>query len=265
MISRTFDLLDRYASHFMHDNVLNGKVNGKWKGYSAKEYIDLSHAFAYGLMALDIKKGDKIISISNNRPEWNFADMGMAMCGIIHVPVFPSLNTEEYKFIIKHSDVKLLIISDRSIFNKIEGIVNKERTSVINVYSFDHLEGVKNWKEIVELGNSRKDEFREKLEDIKTGINEEDFASLIYTSGTTGPPKGVMLSHKNMIKNALAAAEVFGLGPDDKYLSILPLCHVGGRMGNYQTHYSGSRIYYVENKRNKKINIFLGCTPGFTL
>jgi len=245
-ILRTFDLLDRYAKHFNRDNVLNIKENGKWQGYSATEYIKLAHSFAYGLMAMGYQQEDKIVSVSNNRPEWNFIDMGMAMLGVVHVPVFPSLSVNEYGYILKHSDAKLVIVSDKSLYKLLEQ-GNKKVQGGIEIYSFDLLEGVKNWKEIVDLGNRHEEKYLEKLETIKMKIKEEDLATLIYTSGTTGVAKGVMLSHKNLVQNFLAASEVFGLKPDYKYLSILPLCHVGGRMGNYQTQFSGSSIYYAEN------------------
>ncbi len=245
-ILRTFDLLDRYATHFNHDNVLNIKEKGTWKGYSATEYINSAHSFSYGLLAMGYQKGDKIVSVSNNRPEWNFVDMGMTMLGVVHVPVFPSLNIDEYHYILEHSDAKLVIVSNKNLYKRLVA-ANEKLPNKIEIYSFDKLEGVKNWKEIVNLGNNRRDEFGGKLEDMKKEIKEEDFATLIYTSGTTGTAKGVMLSHRNLVQNFLAASEVFGLGPKDKYLSILPLCHVGGRMGNYQTQYSGSRIYYAEN------------------
>lgn len=246
MITRTFDLLDRYAGHFMQDNVLNSKVNGQWKGCSAEEYIRLSHAFAYGLMALGLKKGDKIISVSNNRPEWNFIDMGMAMTGVVHVPVFTSLSVKEYTYICDHSGAKFIIVSDRALSDKLLDAA-KLAEGEFEIYSFNKIEGVKNWEEIILAGESNKDKYYGELEAIKKEIREDDFASLIYTSGTTGAAKGVMLSHKNMVQNAMAAAKVFGLGPGNKYLSILPLCHVGGRMGNYQTQYSGCPIYYAEN------------------
>ena len=245
-ITRKFDLLDCYASNFNRANVLNAKENGKWKGYSAKEYIDFAHSFAYGLMSLGLEPGDKIVTISSNRPEWNFVDMGMAMLGVVHVPVFPSLSTKEYSYILKHSDAKLVILSAKKLFQQISE-AKKEVSENIEIYSIETIEGAKNWKEIVELGKNHAGDYQEKLEDIKKKISENDFATLIYTSGTTGVAKGVMLSHKNLVQNFLAASEVFGLGPEDKYLSILPLCHVGGRMGNYQTQYSGSSIYYAEN------------------
>ena len=238
-ITRTFDLLDRYKKQFYRTNVLNFKKNGKWQGYSAAEYIELSHNFAYGLMALGFNGGDKIITVSNNRPEWNFVDMGMAMAGIVHVPVFPTMSNAEYQHIITHSDAGLIIVSDKKLFNQFLSVLKKRDTN-LEVYTFDVVDEAKNWKSIVELGKSRKDEFWEELEVRKERIGENDFATLIYTSGTTGTAKGVMLSHKNMVHNFLAASAIFELKPTDKYLSILPLCHVGGRMGNYQTQYSGA-------------------------
>ncbi len=245
-ITRTFDLLDRYKTQFYRNNVLNFKKNGKWQGYSAAEYIELSHNFAYGLMALGFNGGDKIITVSNNRPEWNFVDMGMAMAGIVHVPVFPTMSNAEYQHIITHSDAGLIIVSDKKLFNQFSAVL-KNNDKNLELYTFDVVDEAKNWKSIVELGKSRKDEFWEELEVRKERIDENDFATLIYTSGTTGTAKGVMLSHKSLVHNFLAASTIFELKPTDKYLSILPLCHVGGRMGNYQTQYSGASIYYAEN------------------
>jgi long-chain acyl-CoA synthetase len=253
-ITRTFDLLDRYATLHNRNNVLNFKEKGAWRGYSAAEYIELSHSFAYGLMAMGLTRGDKIITISNNRPEWNFGDMGIAMTGVVHVPVFPSLSSAEYEYILNHSDAAQVIVSGKKLFKQFSGVIEKINRK-IEIYTFDKVEGAKNWMEIVESGRNRKEDFWEELEDMKESIQPDDFATLIYTSGTTGVAKGVMLSHKNLVHNFLAASEIFGLKPTDKYLSILPLCHVGGRMGNYQTQYSGSSIYYAENMGTIAVNM----------
>ncbi len=245
-VTRTFDLLNRYQENFDKEDALVAKENGKWVKYSTRQYIDYAYAFSYGLLALGIKKGDKIVTVSNNRPEWNFADMGMAMTGVVHVPVFPSLNTDEYKYILEHSDAKAVIVSDKRLYE----IINPAYEQVKDLkyfYSFDKIEGVKNWMDIIEYGRKNADQFKEEVEKIKNEIVPDDFATLIYTSGTTGAAKGVMLSHKNLVRNFLAAAEIFCLKPENKYLSVLPLCHVGGRMGNYQTQYSGTGIYYAEN------------------
>jgi len=245
-ITRTFDLLDRYQDKFIKDDALVAKQNGKWKKHSTQEYIDNSYFFSYGLLAKDFKKGDKIATISNNRPEWNFVDMGMSMVGVVHVPLYSSLSTTEYENVLKHSDCRLVFISDNKLLEKIKPVIDKIST-IEDIYTFDSIKNEKNWEEIVSLGKKSEIYYKEELEKIKSGIKADDFASLIYTSGTTGTSKGVMLSHTNMVKNFLAAAEVFALKPEQKFLSILPLCHVGGRMGNYQTQYSGCSLYYAES------------------
>jgi len=246
-MEKIFDLLDRYKNLFAHkEDALCAKENGVWVKYSTKEYIDYSYNFSYGLLELGLKKGDKIITIANNRPEWNFVDMGMSMAGIIHVPVFTSLNTAEYQYIIDHSEAKLIIVSDNRLFKAVKPAISSINHDIL-VYSFDDIDGVKNWKEIIETGKKNSDKHKPAVESIKNSVKPDDFASLIYTSGTTGKAKGVKLTHRNIVSNFLAAADVFKLKQEDKYLSILPLCHVGGRMGNYQTQYSGASIYYAEN------------------
>jgi long-chain acyl-CoA synthetase len=245
-VERTFDLLERYRDLFVKDDALCGKQNGVWVKYSSRNYIDYSYNFSYGLLELGIKKGDMIITVSNNRPEWNFVDLGMSMIGVIHVPVFTSLNTDEYKYIINHCKAKMVIVSDRKLFKIINPALSETGRSIL-FYSFDDIEGIKNWKEIVENGKLNAEKQSQAVETLKGSIQPDDFASLIYTSGTTGKAKGVKLTHRNMVSNFISAASVFNLKPENKYLSILPLCHVGGRLGNYQTQYSGSSIYYAEN------------------
>jgi long-chain acyl-CoA synthetase len=254
VVTRNFDLLDRYKEFYSKEDALCAKQNGVWVKFSTADYLEYSYDFSYGLLGLGLRKGDKIITVSNNRPEWNFADLGMAMIGVIHVPVFTSLNTSEYEHIITHSDAKMVIISDEKLLKVIKPATDKCGLSD-NVISFEDIKGVKNWKEIIEFGKQNRDKFSVEVEKIKSGITNEDFATLIYTSGTTGKAKGVMLSHKNLVSNFISAAGVFNLKPTDKYLSILPLCHVGGRMGNYQTQYSGSSIYYAENMGTIAVNI----------
>jgi len=246
LVTRYFDLLERYENQFVKDDALVAKQDGEWVSFSSRQYIRNSYLVSYGLLALGMKKGDKIVTVSNNRPEWNFLDMGMAMAGIIHVPVFTSLNETEYKYVCEHSDARLVFVSDQKLYEKIHPVASSVK-EIMEVYAFDKLDGVKHWEEIMELGEKEESTYSEVVEKIKKEILPEDFATLIYTSGTTGKPKGVMLSHKNLVHNFTSASEIFGMGPDQKFLSILPLCHVGGRMGNYQTQYSGSTIYYAES------------------
>jgi len=245
-VERTFDLLERYKENFPKEIALCSKQNGVWVKYSTDDYIESSYNFSYGLLELGIQKGDKIITVSNNRSEWNFVDMGMSMIGVIHVPVFTSLSTAEYLHILNHSEAKLIIVSDKKL-HKVVSPAAVASDYPVPVYSFDEIEGVKNWKEIVDTGKRSSAKHSQTVETIKNSIKPDDFASLIYTSGTTGKAKGVMLTHRNMVSNFLSAAAVFDLKTEDKYLSILPLCHVGGRLGNYQTQYSGTTIYYAES------------------
>jgi long-chain acyl-CoA synthetase len=244
-VQRTFDLLDRYRELFPDkDNALCFKQDGSWVKFTSGDYIDFSHNFCCGLYESGLRKGDKIITVSANRPEWNISDIGMAMLGIVHVPVFTSLSAMEYEYIIENSGAKMILISDKRLLKSVSPALKGD---LEEVYTFDAIENVHNWKEIIEKGKKCSENIKTEIEKIKDHISEDDFATLIYTSGTTGRAKGVMLSHKNLVSNFISAAGVFKLKTEDKYLSILPLCHVGGRLGNYQTQYSGAGIYYAEN------------------
>ena len=252
--TRIFDLLDRYLSLFPNADVLASKTEGNWIKYNSQEYYNYSRFFALGLLELGFKKGDKIASISNNRPEWNFIDMGMTMIGVIHVPVYTSLSSPEYKYILEHSDARMVLVSDSKLYESIQPVCD-QISHVEFLYTFNKVDTARSWMEVIEEGKRCKAESIEKLEQIKNEISPSDPASLIYTSGTTGTSKGVLLSHQNLVRNFLAAAEVFKLGPNDRYLSILPLCHVGGRMGNYQTQYAGACIYYAESMGTIALNL----------
>jgi long-chain acyl-CoA synthetase len=246
-ISRIFDVLDQYQEKYPNKaDAFVSKEKGEWVRYSSKEYIELSNAVSYGLMKLGCKKGDKIATISNNRPEWNFVDMGMAQLGIIHVPIFSTLDANGYKHIFNHAEIKLLFVSDKSLLKMITGIAN-EVPSLEKIYSFDEIDGVDHWKELTKIGAQDSLLLQPELAQIKASILPSDCLTLIYTSGTTGNSKGVLLSHQNLVSNAKAAAAVFQLKPEHRYLSILPICHVGERMANYQLQFSGVSIYYAES------------------
>lgn len=245
-ITRTFDLLDRYKELYPMDDALAGKQNGEWVKYSTEDYIHLSNLVSYGLLALGYKKGDKIATISNNRPEWNFVDMGMAQIGVIHVPIYPTIGTEEYDYILNHSEVKSIIVSSKLIWNKISSVVEKIK-SVQSIYSFNDIEELTSWKVIIEEGKKNEDKFKNEVLKIKAGIDKDEMVTLIYTSGTTGNSKGVMLSHNNLVTNFISTSKAHGLGFGHRTLSFLPLCHVYERMMTYHFQYKGIAIYYAEN------------------
>lgn len=246
-VTRTFDILERLRQNFMCEDALAVKRNKKWDVFSTQEYLDNAYDFAYGLLALGYKKGEKIGSVSNNRPEWNFIDMGMAMAGIIHVPIYPTISDAEYEYILAHSEVKTLIVSDKLLFKRLLPLSEKVNT-IENVYVFDEgIENAKSWTEIRDLGTQNRAKYKEDLEKIKASILPDDLVTIIYTSGTTGNSKGVMLSHTNLVSNVIATTNIQPLEFGDKALSFLPLCHSYERMLNMNFQYKGIRVYYAEN------------------
>ncbi len=244
-VTRLFDLLPFYKKSFKaKDDVLAGKENGKWIKYSIDQYIEAANNISYGLLKLGIQPGDKIATISNNRPEWNFVDMGILQIGAVHVPIYPTISESDYKYILAHSEVKYVFISGKEIMRKIEHIL-PEIPAIQGVYSFKALEGTSHLDDLIELGQSNPE--TEKVEAIKAGVTPGHLATLIYTSGTTGFPKGVMLSHKNLLSNVMGVKHIFPLDENCIGLSYLPLCHVYERMDIYTYHYLGLSIYYAEN------------------
>lgn len=245
-VTRIFDLLDRYQEHYVKDDVLAGKKNGEWVKYSTQDYVQYSNYFSYGLLAMGFLRGDKIATVTNNRPEWNFADIGMMQAGIVHVPIYPTISVDEYRHILTHSDIKGIIISDKALLTKLKALIDAI-PGIKHIYTFNQIEGVKNWMEIIETGKLEESNQKNKLTDIKNSISPNDMATLIYTSGTTGSSKGVMLSHKNIVTNFIATSKIQPLNNSHKVLSFLPLCHIYERMMNYHFQYKGIRIYYAEN------------------
>jgi len=244
-VTRLFDILPWMKENYSHrDSVLAGKEDGKWITYNVDQYLDSAYNVAYGLLALGIEPGDKIATITNNRPEWNFLDMGIMMSGGVHVPVYPTISESDYKYILTHAEVKYVFLSGKDLLRKIEHIL-PEVPSLKGVYTFRKIDEHPHFQELIDLG--RKNPAPEKVETIKSGIKPDDLATIIYTSGTTGNPKGVMLSHNNIISNVMAVRHIPPLTGDDKALSYLPLCHIYERMINYVWQYVGVSIYYAES------------------
>lgn len=245
-MKRTFDIIDNNLINHQREDALAVKRNGKWEKFSTAEYKEFVDAFSYGLLAMGFEKGDKIVTVSNNRPEWNFVDNGMSQIGVVHVPIYANQGFDEYVHILNHSDARMIIISSKDFFEKIDK-PSRKAPKIKDIYSFDNIKGVPSWMEIIELGRKEKSKFEAKLKEIKESISEDDLMSIIYTSGTTGLSKGVMLSHKNFVQNVLATIEILPVEPDGKFLSFLPLCHVFERMVNYLVQYRGCGIYYAES------------------
>jgi len=245
-VTRTFDILDLYREKNIKDDALAGKEDGAWVKYSSAQYIENANNVSYGLLAFGLKKGDRIATISNNRPEWNFVDMGMSQAGLIHVPVYPTISAEEYTYILDHAEPSLVFISDKTLLEKIRPICEKI-PAIKAIFTFNQIEGARNWKELLELGKKNAEKYRYEVDKIKNSIKPEDLVTILYTSGTTGFPKGVMLSHDNLISNVKASVGVHPMGFQHRSLSFLPISHVYERMLNYHFQYKGISIYYAES------------------
>ncbi|MFA6333953.1 MAG: long-chain fatty acid--CoA ligase [Bacteroidales bacterium] len=245
-VTRIFDLLENLRTKYPKDDILSRRVNGNWIKYSVDDYCKISHKLSYAFLSLGLQPLDKVITICNNRPEWNFIDMGLSMAHLIHVPVYTTLSSEDYRHIFSHSDAKIIFVSTGSIYKKISLIVSKMKTPPA-IYSMDDIPGIKSISELYKLGNEVASEFAPVIEENKRIIDEKELATIIYTSGTTGAPKGVMLSHKNLVFNFIGTAVQQIKDHRHKMLSFLPLCHIYERGMNYDYQYLGISIYYAEN------------------
>lgn len=231
----TYDLKDAFTS----------KASGKWEVITTQQYIDQANQISRGLIELGVKPNDKIAVISStNRTEWNILDIGVLQIGAQNVPIYPTISKEDYEYVLNHSEAIYCFVSDEEVLQKINKI--KDKTNLKEVYTFDDIEGEKNWNEIRTLGKDASSQnFVEKL---KNNVKETDLATLIYTSGTTGKPKGVMLSHKNIVSNVLSAVKRVPLDyGNSRALSFLPVCHIFERIILYLYQYCGVSIYFAES------------------
>ncbi len=243
-INRTFDIVGNMLANYPKKDALAVKRNGQWETFSTAEYRENVDNFSYGLLAMGVKKGDKIFTISNNRPEWNMMDMGMSQVGAVHVPVYPNNSDDEYLHILSHSDARYVVVSSAVFYEKIAPLVAQTPT-VEKVFTIDQVNGAANWSEILKLGKENKNP--EQLKAVSAAITADDLVSIIYTSGTTGRSKGVMLSHKNFMSNVKASIHLLPVDHTGRFLSFLPLCHVFERMVNYLLQLQGVSVYYAES------------------
>lgn len=246
-ITRTFDILDNYKTAYSgKEDAFVAKEKGLWKKYSADDYINNAYNISFGLLSLGLKKGDRVATISNNRPEWNFMDMGLCQAGIIHVPIYPTISNEDYNYILRHCDPRLIVVSDNLLYQRIKQIAGNI-SGIKDIYSFNEIKGVKNWTEIIELGKKNQNKYSNDLKSIKESIKPGETVTLLYTSGTTGNPKGVLLSHDNIISNIRSISKVFHFNETHRTLSFLPINHIFERTVNYYFQTKGLSIYYAEN------------------
>ncbi|MEN9928669.1 MAG: hypothetical protein RLZZ231_590 [Bacteroidota bacterium] len=230
------------------------KYNGKWVATSTQEYINQANAISRALVRLGVQKNDKIAIISStNRTEWNVMDIGILQVGAQSVPIYPTITQEDYEYILNHCEAKYCFVSDEEILIKLNAI-KKNTSSLVEVYSFNEIDGCKNWKELLDLGAHSENQIE--VEERKNNVFPEDLATIIYTSGTTGKPKGVMLSHHNIVSNVLDSSPRIPFNEGTSVaLSFLPVCHIFERVILYIYQYYSVSIYFAESIEKVADNI----------
>ena len=245
-ITRLFDFPYYQLENFNISDALVTKQDGKWIKTSTEEYIAKANAISRALVEMGVQKNDKIAIIStNNRTEWNIMDIGVLQTGAQTIPIYPTISEVDYEYILNHSESTYCFVSDEEVLRKVNAIKSNVPT-LKEVYSFNSIQGCKHWSELLELG---KDEANQKVvEERKNGVLPSDLATIIYTSGTTGKPKGVMLSHNNIVSNVINSAPriPFEKGKS-RALSFLPVCHIFERVILYLYQYYGVSIYFGES------------------
>ncbi len=242
--TRLFDLLPYCLNKFPKNDALAAKENGQWVTYSTKDYSEISTNLAYGLLSLGVQRNDKIGIVANNRPEWNFADMASMMAGAVNIPIYPTISDNDLEYIVGNAEISYFFVSTKELYDKVKRCTSKYNF-VKNIFCFDKFEGGQHWGEIVEQG--KKNPNTTKVEEIKASIQPNDLATILYTSGTTGNPKGVMLSHNNIVSQLKAVKRLMPVDHRHKALSFLPLNHVYERMLTYNYFACGTSIYYAES------------------
>ena len=253
--TRLFDIPHYQLEHIPMKLMMTSKVGGEWKAYSTKEFIEAVDQASRALLELGVKHGDKVALIShNNRCEWNIMDHALLQIGAVDVPIYPTMTEADYEYIFNHSESIYCFVSNDELYDKVSAVIDKCK-HMNKVYTFERYEGKNHWSEVLELGA---DQTRQAdVEKARDAVNPEDLATIIYTSGTTGLPKGVMLSHKNVVSNVIAATpRIPGLIKGEaKTLSFLPVCHSFERFIQYLYMYNGASIYFAESIETIKADL----------
>ncbi len=242
-IQRLFEIPEYQLKTYPKSDSLCAKVDGTWVKTSTQEFLDTSMKMSKSLVALGVNPNDKVALISNNRPEWNISDIGIMMAGAINVPIYPTISPSDYEFIFNDAEVKVCFVSDDELLAKVNEIKDGVPT-LKHIISFQKIEGTEYFEDFLERGSEIA---TSEIDTRKAAINSEDLATLIYTSGTTGNPKGVMLSHQNIVSNVVGSRERLPVDEHSKAVSFLPLCHIYERMVLYLFMYTGVSIYYAES------------------
>ena len=243
-ITRLFDFAYYQLETHNLDAALVSKKEGEWIKTSSKEYIDKANALSRALLKMGVQKDDKIAVISTtNRTEWCIVDVGVLQVGAQNIPIYPTISSDDYEYVLNHSEAVYCFVSDQEVYDKVLKV--KDNTKLKNVFSFDAIEGCENYTKLLELGAD--ESTQPEVETRKSEVVPADLATIIYTSGTTGKPKGVMLSHSNVVENILASMPRLPLMEGTtRVLSFLPLCHIFERVLIYIYQHAGVGIYFAE-------------------
>lgn len=240
---RLFDLAYNQLEKFPNPKMFVSKLNGNWIGVSTSEFLKTAMDVSRGLISLGVHPGDKIAVVSSNRVEWNTMDIALQQIGAIMVPVYPNISEADYKYIFNNAEIKLCFVGTDELFHKIENI-KSEVPSLEKTYTFDKVDGAPNWESVIKhAADTPEEEVKKRSAAIKNG----DLVTIIYTSGTTGNPKGVMLSHNNILSNVLACQPRIPADEFSRVLTFLPVCHVYERMLHYLYIHIGASIHFAES------------------
>lgn len=248
---RLFDIPYRQLAKFPKSDAFTMKINGSWKKTSIQEFIQRAEQLTKGLIAMGIQPGDKIGLISPNRLEWNIVDIAIQQAGAINVPIYPTISAADYHFIFADAQIKMVFLEGTELYEKVAPLQAK-LTFLEHIYSFDKIDHCDHW---TILENSASDEYNHEMKARMDAVNASDLVSLIYTSGTTGNPKGVMLTHQNILSNVLACEPRIPADSQSRALTFLPACHIYERMLQYLYMYIGTSIYYAESMETIGDNI----------
>jgi long-chain acyl-CoA synthetase len=240
-ITRVFDLLKHNLENFPKEEFISGKINGKWNKYSTAAFCEITDNLSKGLTTLGIGKGSRVAVMSPNRPEWNICDYAIIQLGAYQIPLYPTLADHDIKFILENSETNVVFVADEALYKKVNAVLQNS-SQPFKIYTIDKVEGAEHWQDLIQIGKNS----AVNLESYREAVLPEDILTIIYTSGTTGTPKGVMLTHDNLVQNFMKSAVVF---PKEVKLalSFLPLSHIFERMIIYLYAYADVAIYYAES------------------
>lgn len=251
MLNRLFDVPYHQLKNFPQENMFNTKVNGEWQKLSTMEFLDRSMRLSKSLIHLGVSTGDRIAVASTNRFEWNILDIAVQQVGAVLVPLYPTISAKDYAYILNDCSASYMFVGNQEIADKISEVTS-QLTTLKEVYAFEDLNEVKSWNTLFDLNHEVSELMvQERMDQVKSS----DLLTIIYTSGTTGNPKGVMLSHSNVLSNVLACEEPIPADQSSKVLSFLPVCHIYERMLHYLYMYIGASIYFAESMETIGDNI----------